>query len=120
MLPQLFGMHNFVQWGGMYVNRRCSVQLSGVDLETGGGERRRVARPFNPPVFYYPMHNRETCVAWARLHYCGKTISYDSKLLRFRIAEVYPELAWRLIFRDENVCSRPPDETLKWFSQEDL
>jgi hypothetical protein len=72
MLPEAFGLQSFTQWGGMYANRHCQVRFTGThrEIDDQGRLQTWAGTPKTFPAWFVPMHNEETCVAWARKHYC--------------------------------------------------
>lgn len=73
MMPKVFGLQGFTQWGGMYVDRQCVVRFTGShrEYDTYGLPQTWAHSPKTFPAWFRPMHNQQTCVAWARQHFCA-------------------------------------------------
>ncbi len=113
MLPSLFGLQNFTQWGGMYSNAWCNARVFDgnphgahavylTESQTAGttdGTRL---------VWYGNQHNQETCAYWARTR-CGRLSSKG-----FIIRWVTPVFKGKEYLGTFNACELPP-HSFEWF-----
>lgn len=113
VVPRVFGLQSFTQWGGMYVNGWCTALLSsdapwaaGVQTESVTAGTTRTS-----PVWSAPQYNLGTCALWAR-SLCDKR------------SHAGWQVKWaRPYFRDSyflgshvNVCAVPLPPDYSWFS----
>ena len=111
--PAAFGFQNFTQWGGMYDDHWCNVDLYSADPAkapkgelkhkqvTAGGDGRR--------VYSAPAHNRMTCLVWART-LCNKPVD------NWKAEWVSPMLQSQKYLAKVNACDiQLPSETESWF-----
>lgn len=114
MLPALFGLQNFTQWGGMYSNAWCTARVFDAnpysanavylsEFQTAGTtDGTRI-------VWYGNQHNEETCAYWAKTR-CGRTAANG-----FVIRWVIPVFKEREYLGRLNACDLPP-HSFQWFS----
>ncbi len=75
MLPSLFGMQKFTQWGAMYTDSWCQVRV--YDKDPGKNSDAKSLNVLGGttntrPVWSAPMHNPESCAMYARNVLCGQ------------------------------------------------
>lgn len=111
MLPQVFGMQHFTQWGGMYVDGWCSAVVAPVSLlDKPGGETYEI-RENDKNVWYTPMHNEESCVAWVRSH-CGIVAPPGWKAV-----SAYAYFRGKYLENDDDICALPARPSFHWYAQ---
>lgn len=115
MIPRYFGLQNFTQWAGMYVDGWCGVDMYSAnpfanplppDLQhetvlAGGVHTTNV---FDPPQF-----NEQTCVVWAKTR-CNR----PSPEGKWHVAYVVPSLKKKQFLGKTNICDLPI-EADSWF-----
>jgi hypothetical protein len=109
--PAAFGLQNFTQWGGMYDDHWCNVDLYSADpkakgvqhvMVTAGGDGRR--------VYSAPAHNRMTCTVWAHT-LCGTKTAAG-----WTVEWASPLLQSQKYLGTRNLCDLElPPETADWF-----
>ena len=119
LAPRVFGFQQFTQWGGMYIDSWCVTDVSSgarigktfppknpaeVDRLLAGDGRT------SPIVWYAPMHNEKTCIAWAR-NLCGEQAPEQA----WRIGTVFATLHGKKLARGGNICLLPEDPSFSWF-----
>lgn len=114
IIPHVFGFQNFTQWGGMYTDGWCtaytaSASVPDIATPTPGVLIKTMQAPTTRVVWYSPMHNETSCIAWARSH-CGR-LWKDG----WTIAAVYPYLRQKFLADKKDVCSTIPP--VQWFIQ---
>jgi predicted metalloprotease with PDZ domain len=109
--PQVFGFQNFVQWGGMYDDRWCTVHQYDKNPHTSTDARMSTVVPGSEMLRVYsaPTHNRQTCLARSRM-YCGKTTKEG-----WPIVWVEPEFQGVTYMGDANVCDINDPSLDYWF-----
>lgn len=113
--PQVFGLQNFTQWGGMYTDGWCTAHLASAPIDPSvatpqGTFVEQKQAPTTRPVWYASMHNVETCTAWVR-SYCGR-ISSDGTWI---VQAAYPYFRLEFLHEKQNVCAFPPSLSDAWF-----
>gem|GEM_PF-4046942 len=113
MVPGAFGLQHFTQWGGMYSNSWCRIQVS--DKNPLGNRDARTedvtAGLVTQSVWSYPMHNRKTCAVWGKKH-CGKTAPQGG----WEVTWVRPFYKNQYYLDPENVCDvTMPASYSSWF-----
>jgi len=113
MLPGIFGLQHFTQWGGMYTNSWCKVQIADKDplLHTDARSEHIMAGLVTRSVWSFPMHNEESCVVWSR-RYCGKQAKDG-----WTITWVRPHYKNEYFLDPNNACDLAlPASTAIWFT----
>ncbi|MEQ1849874.1 MAG: hypothetical protein ABL890_04780 [Candidatus Peribacteraceae bacterium] len=113
MVPAAFGLQHFTQWGGMYSNSWCRIQIADRDpLTESDAQVAEVTAGFvTQAVWSYPMHNRSTCAVWGR-KYCGKPSPQGG----WTVEWVRPYFKDEYYMDPENVCTVPmPASYSSWF-----
>lgn len=120
MAPSVFGLQQFTQWGGMYIDGWCSATIMteafdpegqlppGSTIKTGSvmsGDTKRIR-----VAWFSPMHSTETCVAWAQ-SWCGKQGPQG-----WQVNASYPYFRSQFISGKQNVCDFPAPSN-PWFRQ---
>jgi hypothetical protein len=121
LAPRVFGFQQFTQWGGMYIDSWCVTNVSS-DLRTSQlqppADPSQVDRLLagdgrtSPIVWYAPMHNEVTCVAWAR-NLCGKQVPGEA----WRMRTVFASFREKDLAHGANVCLLPEDPSFSWFAR---
>jgi hypothetical protein len=119
MVPRMFGLQFFTQWGGMYTDGWCSVEASDVRTATaeergkGGVTERILAGDIATwkLVWFPPMHRADTCVAWAH-SWCGKKSPKG-----MTIVSTFPYYRGQFLADGLDVCQLRPDPAFRWFSR---
>ncbi len=115
MVPGLFGLNTFIQWGGMYVDAWCIVDLYSEDPtqhpEALHEQQRAYALDLSDHDWGTPQFSKESCVHWSQQR-CGERASAG-----WTIAWVIPGLRNKPVLDAKtNVCAlRFPDQS-RWFS----
>ena len=115
MLPRLFGFQYFTQWGGMYTDGWCSVEVS-AESRPSADERGTTERILAGDiatwrlVWFPPMHRADTCVAWAR-SYCGKTSPKG-----ITIQSVFPYYRGKFLAGGKDICTFAEIPAFHWFT----
>lgn len=112
MLPAVFGMELFTQWGAMYTDSWCSVRVYDGDPLKPETHTMNVTAGITDtsPVWSAPMHNEETCTMYARNILCGQKSTEGWTIVWAR-----PFFKGKYFLDPQNVC----DLTLgsyEWFS----
>jgi len=113
--PAAFGLQNFTQWGGMYDDHWCNVDLySGNPKTTPKAELKHqliVSGGNGHRVYSAPAHNRLTCTVWAKT-LCGTEMDKGS----WKVMWVVPMLQSQKYLGTRNPCDlNLPPETADWF-----
>lgn len=115
MIPRFFGLQNFTQWAGMYVDGWCGVNVysdnpfatppaANVQHETFFAGAVHAMNVFDPPQF-----NEQTCVMWAKTR-CGK----PSPEGKWNVTYVVPTLKKKQFLGKTNICDLSVDSD-SWF-----
>ena len=76
VFPASFGMQSFTQWGGMYDDHWCNVDLYSSDPQSTPADTLRhefrAAGRGHTFVYSIPTHNMHSCMVWAHT-LCGRT-----------------------------------------------
>lgn len=111
--PPLFGLQNFTQWGGMYTNNWCTVQLGDsnpIDNPAAKTEDVLAGKVTTRYVWSYPMHNATSCLVWGR-KYCGRTATAG-----WTVTWVRPYFKGTYYMDPNNACDLPlPVSYSTWF-----
>lgn len=113
MLPTLFGLEKYTQWGGMYTDSWCRTWVYSGDPNTGGpvsSELVVASTVGPPPVFSASMHNHAICAMWARTVQCGRVTKAG-----WTVRWVSPELKGVRFLGPRNACDIPLDPHAEWF-----
>ncbi len=111
MAPNVFGMQQFTQWGGMYVDGWCILRASKVSLLDEPGAPTLEIREDSHNVWFTPMHNEESCLAWAH-SFCG-TVSSEG----WTIVSAYVYFRSHYLLDDADVCALPPRPSFRWYKR---
>lgn len=113
-LPPFFGFQNFVQWGGMYDDRWCTVLTYDKNPHEFLDARSETVVPGSDVhrVYSAPTHNRKTCFAQARAR-CGKASKAG-----WHVAWAEPEFQHIRYAGDMDVCNSDMDSSDFWFFYE--
>lgn len=114
MLPSVFGLQNFTQWGGMYTNAWCVATVFDRDPYGSDGNASSETQTAGTTdgtriVWYGNQHNEETCAYWARTR-CGRFAAKG-----FVIRWATPVFKEREYLGRLNACDLPP-HSFEWFS----
>jgi hypothetical protein len=116
MAPGLFGLVAFTQWGGMYTDGWCSVQVRTVpvdDLNAVPADRTdRIQAPRSRAVWSSPMHNTESCIRWGQ-SLCGISVPDTPELI---VREAWPFFRNRWPLDTTDVCTLPRP-SIPWYVQ---
>ena len=112
--PAAFGLQNFNQWGGMYIDRWCHADFYSASphLVTGAlllHEYQNAGESTTRWVYTTPMHNQATCLLWTRSR-CGRTTKGG-----WTIAWASPSMNGNALAGVGNVCDLPGFEASSWF-----
>ncbi len=112
--PAAFGLQNFNQWGGMYIDRWCHVDLASADpkLVTGSlllRESQNAGEAGTRSVFTVPMHNHTTCLMWAASQCGGKAQG------GWTIAWITASMNKQPLVQGVNICALPLPQASLWF-----
>lgn len=112
MLPQYFGMMKFTQWGAMYTDSWCRVDISSGKPGDDGVQSDVVTASTVGPgaVFSAPMHNYQSCLMWARMVQCGRVMPDG-----WTVAWARPFFKGQYFLGEDNVCDLPLDPDAEWF-----
>lgn len=113
MLPRYFGMQKFTQWGAMYTDSWCRMDVYSANPAGGGDVKTEsvTASLVGPPaVFSSPMHNFASCLMWARKVQCSRVTGGG-----WKVAWVRPEFKSTFFFDPGNACDVPVDPNVEWF-----
>lgn len=115
VVPAMFGLQNFNQWGGMYDEHWCNVTMysDNPHLVTGAllkVETQSAGHTGTSRVFSGPMANESTCLMWT-LSRCGKRSQEGGWIIRY----ADPYLKGHHFLDGQNACdfSQP---SVPWFS----
>lgn len=116
ILPHVFGFQNFTQWGGMYTDGWCtaytaSAAVPDIASPLPGVTIKTMQAPTTRVVWYSPMHNETTCIAWTQSH-CNRFWKDG-----WKIAAVYPYFRQKYLADKRNVCDLSMPH--RWFIQSD-
>jgi len=113
VLPPFFGLQNFVQWGGMYDDRWCTVALYDNNPHDFPDAQSETVVPGSDVhrVYSAAMHNRQTCYALARTR-CGTTSKAG-----WVVAWVEPEFQRVRLTGTVDVCAAETSSMDFWFSR---
>ncbi len=116
VVPAVFGLQNFNQWGGMYDEHWCYVDMySGHpkdDDPPPRHEQQSAGFTGTSRVFSGPMNNEKTCLMWARSR-CGKK-STDGWTILWAV----PTLKGHAFTHGKNVCDLSLPDSSPWFQYE--
>lgn len=117
MLPQWFGLHGTLQWGGVYTDFWCNATVVGSLIPDPeqipeGVPREYLRSSMDRTVWYGPMHNADTCLAWTR-SWCGVT-----RPANYVIQSAFAYRRGAYLAHKTNLCLLPKDEKITWFNQE--
>ena len=106
IVPHLFGLQNFTQWGGMYTDGWCSLSLASDAVSNFADppvhvKTKQMQGSTTPIVWYAPMQSEETCIAWAQSH-CDRV---QEEGWAARMISVY--FRQKYLFEGKNVCAMP-------------
>ncbi len=112
MLPGYFGLMKFTQWGAMYTDSWCRVEVySGDPSDENAATQSVTASTYGPgAVFSAPMHNHFSCAMWARTIQCGRTMSDGWTVVWAR-----PVYKGNFFLDPNNACDMPLDPNAEWF-----
>jgi hypothetical protein len=110
-LPEIAGMQRFTQWGGMYVDGWCNVVVAPVSLLDDPDTETYEIREDQHNVWFTPMHNEESCIAWAR-SYCN-TPSPSG----WTVLSAYAYFRSAYLADDADICALPPRPSFQWYSR---
>lgn len=116
VVPPVFGLQNFVQWGAMYDDRWCSVHQYESNPHVEGNDPRHemiVVGRDTARVYSAPTHNRVSCLAWARTR-CGSVTKE-----KWDVTWVEPELQGQRYLGERNACDGDMPELRYWFQYQD-
>lgn len=121
MMPAVFGLQEFTQWGGMYIDGWCSATIMteefdpegtlppGSTIKTGSvmaGDTKRLRM-----TWFSPMQSTQTCAAWAH-SWCGKMGPQG-----WVVKASYPYFRKKFITDKQNVCAYSNHPSFRWFEQ---
>lgn len=112
MMPAAFGLQHFTQWGGMYSDSWCTIQLADKNpMEHADAQIENVtAGLVTRAVWSYPMHNKRTCAVWGR-KYCGRTAQGG-----WSVSWVRPHFKGEFYMDPDNMCAvHIPATFSSWF-----
>ena len=111
VMPALFGLQNFTQWGGMYDDHWCNAKVYAENpYEFPNTKSEQVTAGMGEPrVYSTPGHNRMTCLVWVRT--LCKTKAKDG----WTITWVEPKLQSQFFLGEENACDLSLPGTERWF-----
>lgn len=109
ILPSAFGMQQFTQWGGMYVDGWCNVVVSPQSLLDDPKAETFEIREDQHNVWFTPMHNEESCIAWAHSH-CGTTAPPG-----WTIVSAYAYFRSHYLVNDADICALEPRPSFQWY-----
>ena len=107
--PGAFGLQGYTQWGGMYVDGWCNVIVSHAPLEIDPSAETFEIREDQRDVWYTPMHNPRSCVAWAR-SWCGQTAPNG-----WTVGAAYAYHRGAYLENDVDICSLPDRPEFRWY-----
>lgn len=84
VIPQAFGMHDFTQWGGLFVDRPCVVHLADTHPRDGSPLRTGTALRSDADVgvwWHVPKHTARTCLSRA-VSMCGEHAPGEGWIVR--------------------------------------
>lgn len=113
MLPGIFGFQKFTQWGGMYTDSWCRVDVYAGNPHTESGVPMEsvIASTVGPGAVYSaPMHNFETCLMWSRRVQCGR-VTKDGWTVRW----ARPYFKKQYYIDPLNACDLQVQPGLEWF-----
>lgn len=113
MLPGFFGLQKFTQWGAMYTDSWCRMDVYSANPNGGDDVKSEwvQASTVGPgAVFSAPMHNFMSCLMWARKVQCGR-VTQDG----WKVTWVSPEFKGKHFFDPQNACDVPLDPSAEWF-----
>ncbi len=111
-VPTVFGFQNFVQWGGMYDDRWCTVIAYEKNPHEDPSARSESRVPGSDVMRVYSatMHNRTSCLAIARKS-CGMNAKDG-----WTATWVEPEFRRVRYMGDVNICALDLPSLDSWFS----
>lgn len=112
-VPAAFGLQNFNQWGGMYDDHWCYVDMYSDNPHVVTGallkfETQSAGDTGTSRVYSGPMANESTCLAWT-LSRCGKK-SQGGWIIRY----ADPYLKKHHFMEGQNACD-VPRPSLPWY-----
>jgi hypothetical protein len=114
VIPHAVGLENFTQWGGMYIDGWCHVDLTSAPQADGQTLMTKVLAGSNPPsrlVWFSPMHNTDSCIAWAH-SWCGRPSPEG-----WTVGGAFPFYRQQFVLGSQNVCDLPHQSTFDWFTR---
>lgn len=115
IFPHAFGLQNYNQWGGMYDEHWCNLDVYDGDPTS---DRRApivtISAGFTETsrVYSGPMNNETTCLMWSRSR-CGTRTQQG-----INISWAVPYLKGRRFNGERNVCDSPLPDPSPWFKHE--
>ena len=101
MMPWAFGLQHSTQWGGMYIDGWCGIEIWNEDT----GERDFVRAPTTPPAWYATMHSRRSCIAWAQ-SWCG--VQHQGRTVTKVVPDLHQKNPLGSDAPHRNACDLPP------------
>ncbi len=111
MIPNVFGLEGFTQWGGMYVDGWCSIYVSEAPLDQEPDAANIEIREDEINVWYTPMHSAKSCVAWAH-SWCGQPSPEG-----WPIVAAYAYHRGSYLENDIDICSLPDRASFRWYKR---
>ena len=114
VMPAAFGLQNFNQWGGMYDDHWCHVEVYSDSPHAVTGselsfELENAGETQTKWVYTTPMHNQGTCLMWAKTR-CGQQSNggwairwVNAYMLETHFAGV------------DNICDMDLPQASRWF-----
>lgn len=113
MIPSVFGLQSFTQWGGMYTDSWCNATVYSGHPEDPGVQSKwfTVAKDQTTvAVWSSPMHNQTTCAMWFREVLCGRTVPEG-----WKVVWVKPNYKHQEYMGDNNACDIKLELHAPWF-----
>ena len=109
VMPGAFGLQGYTQWGGMYEDGWCYVRVARMPAELDPAAETFEVREDQHDVWYTPMHNPASCVAWAR-SWCGNEAPNG-----WMVAAAYAYHRGAFLENGADVCSLPDRPSFRWY-----
>lgn len=113
MLPGIFGFQKFTQWGGMYTDSWCRVDVYSGNPNTDSDVKMEsvIASTVGPGAVYSaPMHNFETCLMWSRSVQCGRKTKEG-----WTVTWARPYFKKQYFIDPQNACDLQLQPGVEWF-----
>ena len=113
VFPRVLGLMQFAQWGGMYTDGWCQLYATpGKTNDISELPHQYIQAGKNidtAKVWYFPMHNAQTCLAWA-YRWCSETSQEG-----WQMGAIYPYFRGAYLMDSQNICRIQKNKNVDWF-----